>query len=304
MRRALPCALLAAGVVACGPSERPELAGDRAYSAGRYRDALEQYREAAGERGGGRVWAKLGAAALRAGELRAAADAYRQLAADDPTRADEAAEGLDAVATEAERRGGAAALQDAVLGLRAVAPERPLGRHALALARGSSLRAADAVALLPAAMAAAPDAETVDSLLAAYGAALQESSGCEQAAPAYRAALRRTRTTEVRARAGGGLATCALSLGLVALGAGHADQAAEWFVQAVRVDSASWVGRRALIGLGDARVGQGDILAAAIAYQSAADAGLGDSLGRIARERLNALGGGGAPADTARRRAP
>jgi predicted negative regulator of RcsB-dependent stress response len=75
-------------------------------------------------------------------------------------------------------------------------------------------------------------------------------------------------------------------------------------VQAVRVDSVSWVGRRALIALGDARVGQGDILAAAIAYQSAADAGATDSLGRLARQRLNALGGGGAAADTSRRRSP
>jgi hypothetical protein len=96
----------------------------------------------------------------------------------------------------------------------------------------------------------------------------------------------------VRAVAGSGLATCALNLGLAALGGGRAADAERWLVQAVRVDSVSWVGRRALIALGDARVGQGDILAAAIAYQSAADAGATDSLGRIARERLKALGGG------------
>ena len=77
-----------------------------------------------------------------------------------------------------------------------------------------------------------------------------------------------------------------------ALGNGHPADAEQWLVQAVRVDSVSWTGRRALIALGDARVGQGDILAAAIAYQSAADAGA-DSLGRIARERLSRLGAGG-----------
>ncbi|MGH7629695.1 MAG: hypothetical protein ACREOF_09925, partial [Gemmatimonadales bacterium] len=197
-----------------------------------------------------------------------------------------------------------AALQDAVLGLRAAAPERPLGRHALALARRTKLAGREALALLPAAMAAAPDAETVDSLLAAYAEALQAASGCEQAAPAYRAALRRTRSSVLRSRAGGGLAGCALSLGLVALGAGRAEDAERWLVHAVRVDSVSWVGRRALIALGDARVGQGDILAAAIAYQSAADAGTTDSLGRMAQERLNGLGGGGATADTGRRRVP
>ncbi|MGH7518400.1 MAG: hypothetical protein ACREOC_13165, partial [Gemmatimonadales bacterium] len=116
-------------------------------------------------------------------------------------------------------------------------------------------------------------------------------------------ALRRTRSSVVRTRAGGGLAACALNLGLVALDDGRATDAEQWLVQAVRVDSVSWVGRRALIALGDARVGQGDILAAAIAYQSAADAGATDSLGRLAQKRLNALGGGAA-ADTSRRRSP
>jgi hypothetical protein len=51
-------------------------------------------------------------------------------------------------------------------------------------------------------------------------------------------------------------------------------------------------------------VGQGDILAAAIAYQSVVDVGATDSLGRLARERLNGLGGGEVTADTGRRRMP
>ena len=91
---------------------------------------------------------------------------------------------------------------------------------------------------------------------------------------------------------GSSLATCGLSLGLTALGAGRVDDAAAWFTQAVRADSTSWTGRRALIGLGDARVGQGDILAAAIAFQSVVDTRTGpaDSLARIAEERLRALG--------------
>jgi tetratricopeptide (TPR) repeat protein len=216
---------------------------------------------------------------------------------------DEAANGLESVAREADRRGDAKALHAAVVALRSAAPEWPIGRYALALTRRDSLSPTEALALLPAAMAAAPDPQTVDSLLAAYAAALQSTAGCEQAAPAYRAALRRTRSGALRARAGGELATCALNLGLVALGGGRPEDAERWLVQAVRVDSVSWVGRRALIALGDARVGQGDILAAAIAYQSAVDAGSTDSLGRLARERLNGLGGGGA-ADTSRRRSP
>jgi tetratricopeptide (TPR) repeat protein len=295
--------LLVALVVAagCRGSAGPELAGDRAYGAARYAEALAAYRESAGEKGPGRVWAKVAAAALHAGELGVAVDAWRRMAADDPTRLEEAADGLEAVAREADRRGDGRALHGAVVALRAVAPERSIGRHALALTRRGTLGDGEALALLPAAMSAAPDAETVDSLLTAYAAALQATAGCEQAVPAYRAALRRTRSSPVRTRAGGGLANCALSLGLVALGGGRAEDAERWLVQAVRVDSVSWIGRRALIALGDARVGQGDILAAAIAYQSAADGGATDSLGRLARERLNRLGGGGV-ADTTRRR--
>jgi tetratricopeptide (TPR) repeat protein len=300
VRRAFLLMLLVGG---CGGAA-PERAGDRAYGASRFDEAVAAYRHAVAQGASARLWAKLGAAALHAGELRTSAEAWRRVAGDDPTRVDEAADGLELVAREADRNGDAQALEDAVLGLRAAAPERFIGRYALALTRRSTLSEVESLALLPAAMAAAPDAETVDSLLAAYASALQASGGCGQAAPAYRAALRRTRSGTVRTQAGGALATCALSLGLAALGGGHAAEAERWLVQAVRVDSVSWVGRRALIALGDARVGQGDILAAAIAYQSVVDVGATDSLGRLARERLNGLGGGEVTADTGRRRMP
>jgi len=99
-----------------------------------------------------------------------------------------------------------------------------------------------------------------------------------------------------------------LSLGLAALGGGRADDAAGWFVQAVRVDSTSWTGRRALIGLGDARVGQGDILGAAIAFQSVLDerASPTDSLAMMAADRLRSLGAAGplTTPDTGRRGPP
>jgi tetratricopeptide (TPR) repeat protein len=293
--------LLLLGAIACGSGAAPELAGDRAYGAGRYAEALAQYRAATGRSTPARVWAKLGGAALHAGDLRAAVEAYRRLAAEDASRSEEAAEGLDLVARAAVRRGDAAALQDAVLGLQAVAPGRPIARYALALVRRGGGPGQDAAALLPAAMAAAPDAATVDSLLGAYAATLQSGGGCEPAAPVYRAVLRRSRDREVRGRAGAGLATCALSLGLAALGGGRADDAAGWFIQAVRVDSTTWTGRRALIGLGDARVGQGDILGAAIAFQSVVDArtSVADSLARIAADRLRALGAAGEPGGTA-----
>ena len=305
IRRQLTLLLMLA---ACGSGSGPELAGDRAYGAGRYAEALTRYRAATGPDTPARVWAKMGAAALHAGDLRAAAEAYRRLPVEDPSRGAEAAEGLDQVARAAVRRGDGTALHDAVVGLQAVAPERPIARYALALVRREGGAVGDAGNLLPAAMAAAPDAATLDSLLAAYAATLQAGGGCEPAAPVYRSVLRRSRDLAVRGRAGAGLATCALTLGLAALGGGRADDAAGWFIQAVQVDSTTWTGRRALIGLGDARVGQGDILGAAIAFQSVVDerTSISDSLAQMAAERLRALGAAGplmAP-DTGRRGRP
>ena len=49
-------------------------------------------------------------------------------------------------------------------------------------------------------------------------------------------------------------------------------------------------GRRALVGLGDARIKLGDILGAAIAYQDAIDSESTDSISIMARQRLTALG--------------
>jgi tetratricopeptide (TPR) repeat protein len=278
--------------MACSSPGAPELAGDRAYGAGRYSEALTQYRAATIRNTPPRVWAKLGAAALHAGDLRAAAEAYRRLAVEDESRKEEAAEGLDMVARAAARADDSRALHDAVLGLQAVAPQRPVARYALALVRRSGGPGDDAASLLPAAMAAAPDQATFDSLLGAYAATLQASGGCEPAAPVYRAVLRRTLDRTVRGRVGSGLATCALTLGLAALGGGRADDAAAWFLQAVRIDSTTWTGRRALIGLGDARVGQGDIFGAAIAFQSVLDGrtDVTDSLASIAADRLRSLG--------------
>jgi tetratricopeptide (TPR) repeat protein len=292
-------------VAACRSGAGPELAGDRAYGAGRFAEALTQYRAATSRNTPGRVWSKLGAAALHTGDLRTAAEAYRRLAAEDPSRALEAAEGLDQTARAADRTGDGASLHDAVLGLQAVAPERPVARYALALVRRPGAPAGDAVTLLPAALAAAMDGPTQDSLLVAYTATLQGAAGCDQAAPMYRIVLRRTRDAVVRNRAGNGLATCALTLGLTALGGGRVDDAASWFIQAVRVDSLSWTGRRALLGLGDARIGQGDILGAAIAFQTVADTrgGLLDSLAQMAKDRLRALGAAD-PGDSGRKGTP
>jgi hypothetical protein len=69
----------------------------------------------------------------------------------------------------------------------------------------------------------------------------------------------------------------------------QAEVAARWFSKAAGFSSGSMTGRRALVGLGDARIKLGDILGAAIAYQDAIDSE-SDSISIMARQRLTALG--------------
>jgi len=275
---------------ACRQGGNNERRGDEAYGEGRYVEALSAYRAAVSKDPDARLWAKTGAAALRTGNLDVAADAYLRLAAEDPTRGEEAAEGLEAVARAADRSGDGRRLESAVIGLGMIAPSRAIGRYALTVIRRPGAEANDLVAVLPAAIAAAPDAETVDSLLAVYAAALRETSGCDQALPLFQATLRRAKAPSLRVRAEDGLAACSLALGLRAEAAGKPDDAALWFAAAIRVDSSTPVGRRALVGFGDAQTRLGDTLAGALAYQAvAADLVQSDSTGQMARDRLEEL---------------
>jgi len=274
----------------CGGARDHERKGDQAYGESRFSQALAEYREALARDPDARVWAKAGAAALRTGNLEVASDAYLRLAAEDPTRAAEAAEGLDAVARAAERAGDARRLQAAVVGMGAIAPDRSIGRYALELIRRPGAEATDLVAVLPGAIAAAPDAETVDSLLWVYATALRETSGCDEALPVFQAALRRTKLALLRTRAEEGVAACSLMLGLQSEAAGKLEEAALWFLATIRVDSSTIVGRRALVGYGDARLRQGDPIAAALAYQVVvADAVQSDSIHQMAVDRLRDL---------------
>ena len=283
-------AVALAALAACGGGRDQERQGDDAYGQGNYTVALDQYRAAVARDPDARVWAKVGAAALHTGNLEVASDAYLRLAAEDPTRAEEAAEGLEAVARAADRAGDTRRLESAVIGLGMIAPNRSLGRYALAVVRRPGAEANDLVAVLPAAIAAAPDAETLDSLLGIYAAALQETSGCDQAFPVFQATVRRSRRKEVRTRAEDGVAGCSLALGLRAEAAGKSENAALWFAAAIRVDSSTPVGRRALVGYGDARVRLGDTAAAAEAYRAVtADAVQSDSTMQMARDRLEEL---------------
>ncbi len=282
-----------------GSAADHERLGDAAYAEGDFGTALGEYRTAV-RKSDARVWAKLGLAALRAGEYREAVEAYDKLAAADPTRGSEAARGLEVVAREADRAGAAVALQEAVDGLRRLAPERVSPRHTLALVRGGRLEPTEAAGLGPLALAAAGEPSGVDQMLIQYGTALESTTACAEAADVFLTALRRSRDAKVRARAVEGLGTCGVQLGFEALLVERPDLAHAWFSRVVAVDPNSDRGRRALVGLGDARVALGDLLGATIAYQDAMRPGAADSITAVATERMGRLGASVGTADSAR----
>ena len=301
-RAALAIALLLGGACRAPVTDR-EVAGDRAYGAGRYPDAYEAYAAAVAGRGGSRLWAKAAGAALRAGRLGDAAEAWVRLAAEDPMRAGEAADGLEEIARTAAPR-DTHALHAAVSGLRRVVPDRPIGAHALALVRRVALDGAEAVSILPQALAAGGDRGTVDSLLLEYGEALQATAACDEASDAFRAVLRRSSDPGLTRDAGSGLSVCALRLGLGAL-ADNRPADAERLLVEVSGDSATWIGRRARLGLGDARLAQGDTAGAIEAFESAgAAAGTPDSISQLAAARLSALAATQSAGDSARTSEP
>jgi hypothetical protein len=91
------------------------------------------------------------------------------------------------------------------------------------------------------------------------------------------------------------VAACSLWAGLQADAQGKAGDAALWFAAAIRVDSGTPVGRRALVGYGDAKLRLGDTLAGALAFQAVtADPVQSDSTSQMARDRLDELRARGA----------
>ena len=281
-----------------GSAADHERLGDAAYAQAEYATALGEYRAAARDASATGVWAKLAATAVRTGDYREAAEAYVKLASLDQSRATEAARGLEQVALAANRDDVPAALQLAIDGLRKLAPERVSGAQTLAVMRGGRLPEADAAALGPLALAAAGDAASVDQMLVGYAEALQATTACGDAADAYLAVLRRSHDGPIRARATAGLGGCGLQLGREALAIERPEVAARWFSRVLSVDSTSERGRGALVGLGDARVAQGDLLGATIAYQDVLDASASDSFATQAGQRLARLGAAAATADS------
>ncbi len=294
-RWALPLVFL----VACtGSAADHERLGDTAYGLGEYATALDEYRAASRTDADAGVWAKLGAAALKAGEYREAAQAYEHLASADPSRVTEAARGLEQVARAADQAAVSAALEEAVEDLRRLAPERVSPRHTIALVKSGRLQPTQAVGIGPNALAAAGDAAAVDQMLIQFGTALQSTTACADAADVFQTVLRRSRDAVLRQRAVNGLGVCGVQLGLEALLVQKPEVALQWFGRVVANDSTSESGRRALIGIGDARIAQGDLLGATLAFQDAMKPGASDSIVTLATARLAQLGAKAASADS------
>ena len=273
-----------------------ERLGDRAYMESRFDVAVSEYQAAIRSGGRPRLWAKLGAAALHARDPGTAVLAFERLGVEDGSRSAEAAVGLERAAVLAEREGsaGAAHVAAAVRALRRLSSGRPLGRFALA--PEPELAGTEALALFPAAVAAAGAGRGVDSLLVAWGVAQRRTTACEAATRTFRTALRRARDPSLRQTAQGGLAACALRLGLDALDAKRAEMAEEWFEVVTGGAPDTPMAWEARIGRGEARLLQGDLLGAALEWQAVVSSpGVPDSLAKVASNRLNALAAADAP---------
>ena len=285
--------------LACQPSaaDHEEL-GDRAYAAGAYRDALAEYELGLKvDPSSGNLNAKAGAAALHVGEFSTAVDAYIALA-QDRSRAGEAADGLERVARAALAASDRSDAARGLAGLRTVAPGRPLGRYA----RLAALDAADhgdtagAMALLPAAAAAAGDARIADSLLYVYGMSAVRARDCATAVPVFEGVIRRQREPAVADGAREGMGLCSLVEGQRLLDGGKPAEAEDWFRRATAPGAPTDVVRGAFIGLGDVKLAQGDVAAALDSYQQALTGGTpGDTITQRAQAKINALGKADAP---------
>lgn len=267
--------------------------GDRAYAAGAYRDALAEYQLGVKAGPTADLLAKSAAAALHTEDYGLAATEYRDLAERDRSRAAEAAEGLERVVRAAVVAKDRAALGSALAALQAVAPGRPLGRYARLVALDAAARGdtAAALALLPVAVAAAPDGRSADSLLFVYGMAAARARDCQTAVPAMEGVIRRQRESSVIDGAREGLSLCALIEGQALLDKGKPADAEGWFKRATAPGASLEVTRAAYLGLGDVRLAQGDVTNALESYQQAMAGGNpGDSITIRAQQKINALG--------------
>lgn len=283
-----PARLLVVLLAGCsiGRPDRERL-GDVAWHEARWADAMADY-HAAGE--SPRLTAKFADAALLGGSLAESAQAWTKLGTDAPERAGEAAAGLARVADAAEHDGKQAALAQAIAGLRRVAPGWPLGRIASRLGGAGALPPAQTADVIPAMLAATPGRDATDPLLLALGQADRARGACDLAVPILEGVLRRTTNAGLRDTATTTLGWCELGLGLSALQAARPGDAERWLDRAAHREPQGAVGRRALVGLGDARLRQGDTVAARLVWQALATADVApDSLTQLALLRLQSL---------------
>jgi tetratricopeptide (TPR) repeat protein len=287
--------LAAALVAACARSaaDHEEL-GDREYAAAGYADALAEYQLGLkANPGSAALHAKAAAAAFHTGDYMLAAAEYQALAKEDRSRADEAAQGLERVARQALTANDRVAVVAALQGIRAIAPNRPLGRYArlVALDAADNGDTAAAIALLPVAAAGASDGATEDSLLYVFGMAAVRAQQCDVAVPVFEGVIRRQRQPVVQDGAREGLGLCALLEGQHALDKGQPGAAGDWFRRASAPGAAPDVVRAAYLGLGDVQLAQGDVTGALESYQQALTGGSpGDSITVKAQAKINALG--------------
>jgi tetratricopeptide (TPR) repeat protein len=243
--------LLALALAACGRRTNVEREGDASYAAGRYAAAAAAYEQVAVPGAPGRVLAKLGQAALRAGEVELAVRAWRRLGEEDPSSRIEAADGLELAMRAAERSGREEAGRVAAQALRAIAPERPVGRVGEAEGWGRAGR--DELVLQ---LAAATEPRVVDSLLLAYGERAETDGDWETALGAYRGVVRRGEPGMVQLGRIGVAAT-ATRLGARSLGEGQPAEAVQYFREALAADPTA-AGDSAMAGLARALAGVSD----------------------------------------------
>lgn len=292
MRVSWSLVLVALGCSACvGAAAEHEALGDRAYAERRYSDALVEYRLYLAQVPDAQtVRAKAAMAALRAGELVAAADEYVALAVGGGDASNpEAADGLERVVRAAAETRDQAALAAAVNGLRQVAPGRALGEFALQLASGvlDETASEDALVVLFYAAAGAPDARMQDSLMYAYAGGLRRLGRCEEAVPAYESVIRRGLEPSVVEHSRNELGWCALRLGQRAIDAGLPLTAEKWFLLGIRRAGTTNYGRAAYLGLGDVLFARGENIGASVAYENALLGGVpGDSISTVATAKL------------------
>jgi len=288
MRR-IPWWCLPLVLAACARGVDHERMGDRRYAEQSWADALAEYRLAARQhRPTLELRAKIGAAALHAGELVGAAAAYRDLGAADASAADEAAEGLLRTARAAITGRDVAALAAALAALRVLAPSRlPELGDAVMLGLGER-RPQDPALLLVA--SASTGGTTADSLAMLWAEANAHAGRCDRAMPAYRSLIRRGTAPTLARIVKGGLAGCEVAVGREALAEGRLVDAEAAFRAAVVLGVPDSTMRIAWVLIGDTRWADGDTALALEAYRKALVGADDDSpIAQRAREQLQRL---------------